>query len=151
MLTEVRLPSAALQQKHPPAHPDTSIPPLVGALPNISVSEEIIHATRSLPNASVVELDGLRSQHLKDLKDMTNVTVAGDAHVFLSVLSHFATLVIQGKTPVSIRPLIFGASFMALSKKGGRIIANVVGCILCCLIAKTAGFRAWQLCWPLVS
>ena len=82
---------------------------------------------------------------------MTNVTAAGGAHALLSVLAHFTTLVIQGKSPVSICPLIFRASFMALSKKEGGIRAIAVGCILCCLVAKIAGFRAWQLCWPLVS
>ena len=51
-------------------------------------------------------------------------------------------MVLRGKTPASIHPFFFGASLMALTKKEGGIRPIAVGCTLCRLAAKVAGFRA---------
>ena len=49
----------ALKFKHPPPHPDSSIPPLPEALPTITVSEEeIVGAIKSFPDGSAGGPDG---------------------------------------------------------------------------------------------
>ena len=50
---------------------------------------------------------------------------------------------LQGKihVPMSICPFFFGASLMAMTKREGGIRYIVVGCTLCRLAAKVAGFR----------
>ena len=131
-----------LQQKHPAPHPDSSIPllPETMDLPPITVTEEeIVRAIRSFPNDSAGGPDGLRPQHLKD---MTGPTTNGGAQALISALSRFVTVVLQGKTPTSIRPFFFGASLTALTKKEGGIRPIAVGCTLRRLAAKVAGFRA---------
>ena len=128
----------ALKLKHPLPHPDTLIPPLPEALPSISVSEEeIVGAIKSFPNGSAGGLDGLRPQHLKD---MTHPST-NEGRALTSALAWFATLVFQGKTPPSIRPLFFGASLTALTKKDSGVRPIAVGCTLCCLAAKVASFK----------
>ena len=61
----------ALQQKHPPPHSGSSIPPAPVAQSDtilLSVSEdEIIRAINSFPPGSAGGPDGLRPQHLKDM------------------------------------------------------------------------------------
>ena len=64
--------------------------------------EEIINVIRSFPNGSAGGPDGLRPQHLKDMIRPTTALV--------SALAQFVTLVLAGKTPLSIRPFFFGAS-----------------------------------------
>ncbi len=100
--------------------------------------EKNIHAIRSFPSDSAGGPDGLIPQHLKD---MTGPTTNVGAQALLSALTRFVTLVLQGKTPMSIRPFFFGASLTALTKKEGRIRAIAVGCTLRRLVAKVAGFR----------
>ncbi len=68
-------------------------------------------------------------------------TATGGAQVLLSALTRFVTLILQGKTPLSIRPFFFGASLTALTKKEGGIRPIAVGCTLRRLFAKVAGFR----------
>ncbi len=52
---------------------------------------------------------------------MTGPTTNGGAQGLLSALTRFVTLVLQGKTPMSIRPFFFGASLTALhDQEGGR-------------------------------
>ena len=50
-------------------------------------------------------------------------------------------MVLQGKTPTSIRPFFFGASLTALTKKEGGIRPIAVGCTLRRLAAKLVDFR----------
>ena len=61
-----------------------------------------------------------------------------DDSPLLKALTSFCMLVLEGKTPMEMRPLFFGASLVALEKKsGGRPIA--VSCTLRRLVAKVAG------------
>ena len=84
-------------------------------LPPITVSEEeIVRAIRSFPNDTARGPDGLRPQHLKD---MTGPITNGRAQALITALSRFVTVVLQGKVPMTIRPLFFGASLTALTKK----------------------------------
>ena len=116
-----------LQQKHPYSHPDFSIPPLAETtgLPLITTSgEEIVCASRSFPNDSVEVADGLRPQNFKD---MTGRTANSGAQALISALSRFVTVVLQGKTFMSIHPFFFGASLTDLTNKEGGITPVAVG------------------------
>ena len=110
---------AVLQLKHPPPHPDSSIPPLLQdtAAPSLYVSiEEVAKAIRSFPVGSSGGPDGLRPQHLKDLIDPSS---EGGGHALLSALASSLSLVLSGRTLLSIRPYFFGANLCALEKKDG--------------------------------
>ena len=99
-------------------------------------------AIRSFPNGSAGGPDGLRPQ---DLKDMTNSSNAVDPSLeLLSALAAFFTLVLEGKTPLPIRPFFFEATLIALEKKEGGVRTIAVGCTLRSLVAKIAGFRALE-------
>lgn len=84
----------ALQQKHPPPHPDTYIPPLGDQpLPTAMSIQEIFNAIWSFHTGSSGGPDGLRPQHLKD---MTGPTANGTAQVLLPALASFvATRVVE--------------------------------------------------------
>ena len=133
---------AALQAKHPPPHPNTRIPPLPKELATISVSEEdVVHAIRSFPNGSAGGPDGLRPQHLKDL---IGASAERDGKQFLRALTSFINLILEGRTPLSVRPTFFGASLIALNKKGGGIRPIAVGLSLRRLAAKCSGSKVLQ-------
>lgn len=128
---------SALKEKHPAAHPVSTIPPPPDC-PSLSfvVSEgDVANAVRSFPNGSAGGPDGLRPQHLKDMVSSAN----GEDSPLLTALAAFSTLVLEGKTPQSIRPYFFGASLVALEKKGGGVRPIAVGCTLRRLVAKIAG------------
>ena len=135
---------AALQLKHPPPHPDSSIPPLPQdtVAPSLSVStDEVAKAIRSFPVGSAGGPDGLRPQHLKDLIGPSS---EGGGHVLLSALASFLSLVLSGRTPLSIRPYFFGANLFALEKKDGGVRPIAVGCTLRRLAAKVASGKVLE-------
>ncbi len=129
---------SALQDKHPPPHRDTTIPPSPNpgpSCPRVDPSS-IARAIRSFPNGSAGSPDRLRPQHLKDLL----LHAAGDADSqFLISPASFCTLVLEGRVPAEIRPFFFGASLVALEKKSGGIRPIAVGCTLRRLVANIAG------------
>ena len=77
------------------------------ALP-FSLEAEIISKTiMSFPNGSSGGKDGLLSQHLKDLTGPS----AGDGVVqLMKALEGLISLILKGRTPSEIRPILFGAS-----------------------------------------
>ena len=130
---------AALQAKHPPPHPLSSIPPPPldvdpAAVRHISF-EAVFSAIRSFPNGSAGGPDGLRPQHLRDL---TGPSANEGGHRLITALTSFTKLVLEGRTPPSIRPAFFGASLIALKKKGGGFRPIAVGSTLRRLVAKVA-------------
>ena len=58
--------------------------------------------------------------------------------VLLPTLASFVQLVLEGRTPLSIRPIFFGANLTALHKKGGGIRPITVSCTLHHLVTKIA-------------
>ena len=80
--------------------------------------QEIIHAINSFPAGSSECPDGLKPQHLKD---MITPTTDSSQQIFLQALVFFTEMVLNGNTPVSIRPYFFGANLIALEKKVGYI------------------------------
>ena len=132
---------SALKQKHPSLAPGSIIPPSPVVAPNsITVSEaDVAHAIKSFPSGSAGGPDGLRPQHLKDL---LSSSVADSS--LLNALAAFSTLVLEGRTPLPIRPFFYGASLIALEKKGGGIRPIAVGCTLRRLVAKIAGRKVME-------
>lgn len=67
---------AALQERHPPPHPHTAIPPPIDSANDCvaATPEAVASAIRSFPNGSAGGPDGLRPQHLKDLTGPSGAT-----------------------------------------------------------------------------
>ena len=65
-------------------------------------------------------------------------------HVFLPALASFVQLVLEGRTPTSIRPFFFGANLTALLKKQGGVKPIAVSCTLRRLVAKVAGSKVME-------
>ena len=133
---------AALREKHPAPPLDSSIPPPPTKAGGLNVSEpEIVKAILSFPCGSAGGPDGLRLQHLKDMIGPRGDGAAGN---LVRSLAAFATLVLSGEVPVSIRPFFFGANITALQKKEGGIRPIAVGCTLRRLVTKVAGARVME-------
>jgi hypothetical protein len=83
--------------------------------------KNVTDAIRSFPSGSAGGPDGLRPQHLKDLLS----TVQDSA--LLETLTRFINLLLEGRVPTAVRPILFGASLTALNKKNGGIRPIAVG------------------------
>jgi len=133
---------AALKSQHPSPHPDTWFPPPMQDPISTPVSEEVVaKAILSFPNGSAGGPDGLRPQHLKDL---TSASAERGGMELLRALTTFTNLVQKGNTPPQVRPTFFGASLIALQKKGGGVRPIAVGSTLCRLAAKCIESRVLQ-------
>ena len=129
----------ALQQKHPAQHLDSSFPIAPSQSAGIEVSgDDMIRAINSFPAGSAGGPDGLQPQHFKDL-----IAPGADdsRQALVPALVSFTELVLNGKTPAFIRPFFFGATLIALEKKGGGVRPIAVGGSLRRLIAKVAGMK----------
>ena len=108
----------ALQEKHP-SPSSSSSPPLPASDSSFLVTElEVAKAISSFPQGSSGGPDNLRPQLLKDMLS-TESQEPGHSR-FLSSLAAFSSLVLEGRTPESVKPFFFGARLIALQKKGGR-------------------------------
>ena len=95
----------ALQRKHPSPRAESVIPapPVVGPDSMAVTEAEVLQAIKSFPCSSAGGHDGLRPQHLKDMLRGSE----GNVSSLLSSLSAFATLVLEGRVPPSVRPFFF--------------------------------------------
>ena len=131
----------ALLERHPPPPPDSIIPSMEEVMqgrgsPMVVTEGEILQAIRSFPRGSAGGPDGLRPQHLKDM-----ISGNGSCHVLVTALASFVQLLLEGRTPTSVRPFFFGANLTALRKKQGGVRPIAVGCTLRRLTAKVAGAK----------
>ena len=125
----------ALQERHPSPHPTSIITPVEedGQCQAVIVAEEVLQAIRSFPKGSAGGPDGFRSQHLKDM-----TSDEASRRILISALTAFVQLVLECRTPASIRPFFFGANLTAFQKKQGGMRPIAVGCTLRRLVAKVA-------------
>ena len=130
---------SALRAKHPPRHPDSNFPNQDPPLLTPLFEKEVLKAIRSFPCGSAGGPDGLRPQHLKDL---TSESAERGGRELLQALSSFITHILEGRTFPVVQPFFFGATLIALRKKGGGVCPIAVGQTLHCLLAKCAGFHA---------
>ena len=128
---------STVKEWHPPFHPQSVLPPPPDNItdPIDVTGEAVIPAIKSFPNGSAGGPCGLRPQHVKDLIGLS-ANIGGQ--LLLTTLTSFTNLVLNGHTPASIRPSIFGASLLALEKRGGGVRCIAVGSTLGCLVAKEA-------------
>ena len=109
---------------------------LEGSTMSLMVSQsDIVDAIKSFPAGSSCGIDGLKPQHLKDMIGLASGAV-GQRLIFKLV--EFTNLCLSGEIPDIVRPVFFGASLCALSKKNGGIRPIAVGCTLRRMVAKAA-------------
>ena len=101
--------------------------------PNLGTMQ--LSAIKSFPCSSAGGPDRMRLQHLKD----TLSHYKGELSPFLTSLTAFCQLVLEGRVPVVVRPLFFGATLTALEKKSGGVRFFAVSCTLRQQAAKIAG------------
>jgi hypothetical protein len=94
-----------------------------------------VAAIKSLLAGSAGGLDGLRPQHLKD---MTGPVMGIAGQRLIASLTEFCNICLAGQVPSAIRPILYGASLCALTKKGGGVRPIAVGSAFRRLVAKAA-------------
>lgn len=94
---------------------------------------EIMEGIRSFDNGSAGGIDGLRPQHLKDIVSYTN---GHSANQFVDALGRLTDIMLSGKVPAAICPILYGANLTALMKKTGGIRPIAVGNTIRRLSAK---------------
>ena len=77
---------------------------------------------RSFPAGSSGGPDGVRPKHILDL---VSCPVAGPK--LLTALTSFVNLLLSGRCPRAISPILFGANLIALSKKSGGVRPIAIG------------------------
>ena len=139
----------ALRLKHPPCSSTVAdLDPCNAPLQFPINTEDVKKAIMSFPNGSGGGPDGLLPQHLKDLTGLS----AGDGGVLLlKALVQLITLILEGRTPKAICPLLFGATFLALRKKGGGIRPIAIGCTIRRLASKCTCLHALKSCPDLLA
>lgn len=87
----------------------------------------MLEGIRSFDNGSAGGIDGLRPQHLKYLVGHTNGHLAEQLADALGALND---IILSGKVPNSICPILYGANLTALLKKNEGIrpiaVANTI-------------------------
>ena len=82
--------------------------------------------------------------HPQHLKDLTSESAERDGRELLSALTSFINHILQGNAPLSVHPILFGATLIALRKKEGGIRPIANGLTLRRLAAKIGVFRMVQ-------
>ena len=95
----------------------------------------LIHYLQPRRSIILINLDGLKPQHLKDM--VGNRGLEHESRLLQS-LTHFVNLVLDGCVPQEIRSIFFGASLCALRKKDGGVRPIAIGNTLRLLIFKVA-------------
>ena len=129
----------ALHSKHPPAPHDLNLPPAPDStVEPLTVTPEIIEKTiRSFNPGSAAGPDKLRPQHLKEL--ISRQTGAAGTRL-LSALTSITNMLLAGRVPEIVKPLLYGANLIALCKPDGGIRPIAVGNTLRRMVAKSISF-----------
>lgn len=129
-----------LQEKHPehpPYDKEIDLSPLPQA---ISITEkDVLKSINTFPNGSASGLDGLYPQILKDLLKIPNQDCSKK---LLFSLTSLCNLMLSGRVPTEICPILYGANLIALRKKGGGIRPIAVGNVFRRLTSKIANEKS---------
>jgi len=90
-------------------------------------------AVGSFPNESAWGPDGSRPQHIKDLLAESNSNES-----LLENITEFVIIILEGKTPLRVHPILFGGSLKALRTVGGGLHLIAVGYYWRRLVGKVA-------------
>ena len=127
-----------LQEKHPQAcQTDKPLPVPAQFSPLSVVEDDVRKAILSFPAGSSGGPDGMRPQHLKDLLQCRE-----SGSDFLTAVTAFVNLVLAGRCPTDVAPILFGGRLIALNKKSGGIRPIAVGFSLRRLVSKCANKHA---------
>ena len=125
-----------LEAKHPAAPLDRSSAPDPNQFQALQVTEEdVMRAIRSFPAGSSAGPDGVRPQHILD---MVSCREGGQE----LAITAFVNMLLDGKCPPNVIPILFGGNLIALEKKSGGIRPIAVGYIWRRLAAKCANAYA---------
>ena len=113
---------ARLRALHPSMPPDRRAPPTPSVAALHATQLDIKAAITSFPQGSAGGPDGLRPQHLKDLLADKN-----ENDPLLLAITDFINVVLAGKTPEAVRPILFGGALTALQKNSGGVRPIAVG------------------------
>ena len=130
-----------LKAKHPLPHPDSCIPqpPEVPTQMFAASEEDIFQAIRPFPSGSSGGPDGLRPQHLRDL---TSAIAERGGKELIQTLTSFTNHILNGNVPLSVQPVFFGATLIALRKREGGFFPIAVGQTLRHMVAKCVSQHA---------
>jgi hypothetical protein len=129
--------TAALRLKHPLRQADSviEVQPQYSR-PSFSADVDMVRrAIMSFPSGSGSGNEGFLSQHLKDL--IGPVSQEG-VMALLNALTSLVNLILEGRTPPLIRPILFGAKLTALTKEKGDVRPIAVGRTIRSLASKCA-------------
>ena len=94
------------------------------SVPTFAVSEDIVQAIHSCPSGSAGGPDGLCPQHLSDL---TSASAECGGKELIQALTSFTNHILNGNVPLSVQPVFFGATLIALRKREGGLRLITVG------------------------
>jgi hypothetical protein len=126
---------AELQLKHPPAQGELVIPEAPPEAPLSTSVPELSRVIRCFPCDSAGGPDGLRPDYLKNL--ITKATGTAGTQL-LEALTRLTNLILAGRVPKEICPVLYDASLVALKKKDGGIRPIAVGSVLRRIVGKLA-------------
>lgn len=126
---------STLKEKHPAPSRPLYVPPASDLSPPCLAVKvtDVADALQSFQHGSASGLDGLRSDHLKELVS----PASGDNGLrLLESVTRLCNFMLKGKLNPDIRPFLYGASLCALQKKDGGIRPIAVGSTFRRLVAK---------------
>ena len=124
---------AALVSLHPLCPENRRTIPQSDTTPLPVSTSDVRAAILSFPCGSAGGPDGLSPQHLKDM-----MSGGGIDDSLLKAVTDLVNLLLDGRVPAAVQPILFGGSLTALQKKGGGVRPIAVGYVWRRLASKVA-------------